>query len=199
MPRLRVHAIVALLAVALAGCGSDPEPAPEPNAATPEPTATEATPTATAGEATPEPAADADAVTVAGVEIANAKDVDAEPEVTVRKGAEPPAELVSRDLVKGDGARIASGDQVSVRYTGVSWSTGEKFDASWDSGTDPITFPIGVGQVIPGWDEGVTGMRVGDRRLLIIPPDLGYGPAGQPPVIAANETLIFVIDAVDVS
>ena len=190
MPRLRVHAITVLSALALAGCGSEPEPAQEPNAATPTPTAT---------EATPEPEAGGDAITVSGVEIANAEDLDSEPEVTVREGAEPPAKLVSRNLVRGDGARIASGDEVSVRYTGVSWSTGEKFDASWDAGTQPITFPIGVGRVIPGWDEGVTGMRVGDRRLLIIPPDLGYGAAGQPPVIAPDETLIFVIDAVDVS
>ncbi len=188
MPRLRVHAITALFALALSGCGEESEPAPDSGAATPTPTAT---------EAAQEPAAGA--VTVSGVQISNAEDVEQEPGVTVTEGAEPPAELVSRDLVKGDGARIASGDQASVRYTGVSWSTGEKFDASWDRGTEPITFPIGVGQVIPGWDQGVTGMRVGGRRLLIIPPDLGYGAAGQPPAIAGNETLIFVIDAVDAS
>ncbi len=188
MPRLRVHAITALFALALSGCGSESEPAAESDAATPTPAAT---------EATPEPAAGADSVTVAGVQIANAKDLDQEPVITVTEGAEPPQELISRDLVKGDGARIASGDEVSVRYTGVSWSTGEKFDASWDRGNEPITFPIGVGQVIPGWDQGVPDMRVGGRRLLIIPPDLGYGEAGSPPAIAGNETLIFVIDAVD--
>ena len=188
MPRLRVHAITALFALALSGCGSDSEPARESNASTPSPTAT------------PEPAAgDGNAASASAVKVAGAKNVDAEPEVTVREGSEPPTELVSRDLVKGDGARIASGDQVSVRYTGVSWSTGEKFDASWDRGSEPFTFPIGAGQVIPGWDQGVAGMRVGGRRLLIIPPDLGYGPAGSPPVIAPNETLIFVVDAVDVS
>ena len=112
---------------------------------------------------------------------------------------EPPSELVSRDLVTGKGARLRSGEEVSVRYTGVSWSTGEKFDASWDRGTEPFTFPLGAAQVIPGWDEGVAGMRAGGRRLLIIPPDLGYGAEGQPPVIAGNETLVFVVDAVDVS
>ena len=190
MPRLRVHAITALFAVALTGCGSESEPAAESAASTPTPTAT---------EGTPEPAAGGDAVTVAGVRIAGAKNLEAEPTVAVTEGAEPPTELVTRDLVKGDGARITSGDQVSVRYTGVSWSTGEKFDASWDRGSEPFAFPIGAGQVIPGWDEGVAGMRVGGRRLLIIPPDLGYGAAGQPPVIAENETLIFVVDAVDAS
>ncbi len=186
MPRLRIHAITALFAVALSGCGDDSEPAPEPSASTPTPTATEA-----AADAGPE------SVSVAGVRIADAKDLQVEPTVTVSEGAEPPDELVTRDLVKGDGARLGAGDQVSVRYTGVSWSTGEKFDASWDRGMEPFTFPLGAGQVIPGWDEGVAGMRVGGRRLLIIPPDLGYGPAGQPPVIGENETLIFVVDAVD--
>ena len=190
MPRPRVHAITALFAVALTGCGSDPEPAGESSAATP-------TPTATATEAPPETAGET--VTVRGVQISGAENLQAEPTVTVTEGAEPPSELVTRDLVEGDGARITAGDEVSVRYTGVSWSTGEKFDASWDRGMEPFSFPIGAGQVIPGWDEGVSGMRVGGRRLLIIPPDLGYGPAGQPPVIAPDETLIFVVDAVAAS
>ena len=193
MPRLRVHAITALLAIAVAGCGGESEPAPESSATTPAPTAT-ATGTAAAAEA---PATEP--VTVSGVTVEGAENLEAEPTVTIEKGAKPPTELVSRDLVKGDGAEIASGDQVGVRYTGVSWSTGEKFDASWDSGTEPFTFPIGAGQVIPGWDEGVAGMRVGGRRLLIIPPDMGYGAEGRPPVIAQNETLIFVVDAVAVS
>ena len=190
MPRLRVHAITALFAIALTACGSESEPAPETSASTPTPTAAEATPTS-------EPAAGGDTVTVAGVQIADAEDLDAEPRVTIKEGAQPPEELISRDLVKGNGARIEAGDQVSVRYTGVNWSNGEKFDASWDRGSDPISFPIGVGQVIPGWDEGVTGMRAGGRRLLIIPPDLGYGAQGQPPAIPGNETLVFVVDAVE--
>ena len=192
MPRLRVHALIASFAIALSGCGSESEPAADSEAGTPTPT-----PTATATEATSEPAAGADAVTVSGVTIANAKNLDAEPTVTIQEGAERPGELVTRDLVKGDGPRITAGDEVSVRYTGVSWSTGEKFDASWDRGNEPITFPIGVGQVIPGWDEGVTGMRVGGRRLLIIPSELGYGAAGSPPAIGPDETLVFVVDAVD--
>ena len=190
MPQPRLRLLAALLAIALAGCGSDSEPAPESNAGTP---------TATATEATPEPTAAGDAVTVAGVQVGDAQNLEAEPQVTIAEGAEPPAELVTRDLVKGDGARVASGDQVSVRYTGVSWANGEKFDASWDRGTDPFTFPIGAGQVIPGWDQGVAGMREGGRRLLVIPPDLGYGAAGQPPVIAENDTLVFVVDAVSTS
>lgn len=182
--RLRPYLLPAALALALgsAGCGDDSDPPSDSNAATPTPTATAA-------------AAPADAVTVEGVQIANAKDLDAEPIVTVPTGAEPPTELISRDLVTGEGARVGKTDEVSVRYTGYSWSTGEKFDASWDRGSDPITFPLGVQGVIPGWDQGVPGMRVGGRRLLIIPPDLGYGSTGQPP-IGPNETLVFVVDAV---
>ncbi len=172
----------ASLALALAGCGEDADTPSGSSAATPTPTATATAPPA-------------DAVTVAGVQIANAENLDAEPIVTVPSGAEPPTELGGSDLVTGKGARVGKTDEVSVRYTGYSWSTGEKFDASWNSGSEPITFPLGVQGVIPGWDEGVPGMRVGGRRLLIIPPELGYGEAGQGP-IAPNETLVFVVDAV---
>jgi peptidylprolyl isomerase len=82
---------------------------------------------------------------------------------------------------------------VSVDYVGVNFSSGQQFDASWDRG-EPFQFQLGAGQVIPGWDEGVKGMRVGGRRVLTIPPDLAYGPAGSPPVIGPNETLVFVVD-----
>jgi peptidylprolyl isomerase len=86
---------------------------------------------------------------------------------------------------------------VSVQYVGVNFSNGQQFDASWDSG-QPFEFPLGGGSVIPGWDQGVEGMKVGGRRELIIPPDLGYGAQGQPPDIPPNETLVFVIDLLDV-
>ena len=152
MPRPRASFTAALIALALTGGGEESEPSTE--------SASTATPTPT-GTAAASPAGGA--VTVAGVEVGNAKDLDSEPTVTIREGAEPPTELVSRDLVTGKGARLRSGDEVSVRYTGVSWSTGEKFDASWDRGTEPFTFPLGAAQVIPGWDEGVAGMRAGGR------------------------------------
>lgn len=118
------------------------------------------------------------------------------PEVTVPKG-EPPAGLQIDDLKTGDGPSAKSGDTVTVHYVGISYSTGEQFDASWDR-QEPFTFPLGAGQVIPGWDQGVAGMNVGGRRRLTIPPELGYGESGQPPTIAPNETLIFVIDLLDV-
>ena len=118
------------------------------------------------------------------------------PVVTVPDTA-PPSELVMEDDVVGEGDEAAAGQQVSVHYVGVSWSTGEQFDASWDR-MEPFRFPLGQGYVIKGWDEGVQGMRVGGRRTLHIPPDLGYGASGAGGVIAPNETLIFVVDLLGV-
>jgi peptidylprolyl isomerase len=125
-------------------------------------------------------------------EVPNANDTDAKPEILVPEG-EPPSELQTEDLVEGDGAVAREGDQLRMQYVGVSWSTGEQFDASWDNG-EPFSFELGGGDVIRGWDRGIEGMRVGGRRLLVIPPDLGYGETGSPPAIAPNETLVFVVD-----
>ena len=113
-------------------------------------------------------------------------------------GAEPPADLVIVDVTEGDGAEATSGSTVSVHYVGVAHSTGEEFDASYNRGT-PLQFRIGVGQVIQGWDQGVEGMKVGGRRQLVIPPHLGYGDRGAGGVIKPGETLIFVVDLLDVS
>ena len=110
-------------------------------------------------------------------------------------GGEPPAELEITDVWKGDGAVAKAGDTVLVHYVGVAYSTGEEFDASWNSG-DPLEFRLGLGQVIAGWDQGVQGMRVGGRRQLVIPPHLGYGDRGAGNAIAPGETLIFVCDLV---
>lgn len=114
------------------------------------------------------------------------------PKVTVPKGA-PPKKLEAKDLEEGSGATAKAGDAVSVNYVGVNYKTGKEFDASWDRG-EPFTFTLGAGEVIPGWDQGVEGMKVGGRRELIIPPELGYGAAGAPPAIPPNETLVFVVD-----
>jgi peptidylprolyl isomerase len=113
-------------------------------------------------------------------------------------GAEPPADLVITDVTEGDGAEATSGSTVSVHYVGVAHSTGEEFDASYNRGT-PLQFRIGVGQVIQGWDQGVEGMKVGGRRQLVIPPHLGYGDRGAGGVIKPGETLIFVVDLLEVS
>jgi peptidylprolyl isomerase len=108
----------------------------------------------------------------------------------------PPTDLVSKDIVVGDGATAEKGDQLTVQYVGADYTTGVQFDASWDNG-QPLPLQLGAGQVIAGWDQGLVGMKVGGRRELIIPPDLGYGAQGQPPSIQPNETLVFVIDLLD--
>jgi len=86
---------------------------------------------------------------------------------------------------------------VAVQYVGMAWSTRKEFDASWDAG-QPYSFPLGAGRVIRGWDQGVAGMKVGGRRILVIPPDLGYGAQGYAPAIGPSETLVFVVDLVSV-
>jgi peptidylprolyl isomerase len=114
------------------------------------------------------------------------------PEIDFPEGA-PPTDLEITELTVGDGEEAAPGRTAVVHYVGVAYSTGEEFDASWNRG-EPFAFPLGAGQVIAGWDRGVVGMKVGGRRRLVIPPDLGYGERGAGGVIAPGETLIFVVD-----
>jgi peptidylprolyl isomerase len=118
------------------------------------------------------------------------------PNVEIPAG-DPPAELQTEDLAIGEGDEAVPGRPVDVHYVGVSWSTGEQFDASWDRG-DTFRFGLGQGQVIQGWDQGVAGMRVGGRRRLTIPPSLGYGDRGAGGAIAPGETLVFVVDLLGV-
>ena len=112
-------------------------------------------------------------------------------------GGQPPADLQITDIREGNGAEAKAGDTVSVHYVGVAWSNGEEFDSSWNRGT-PLSFQLGAGQVIPGWDNGVQGMKVGGRRQLVIPAHLAYGDQGAGGVIAPGETLVFVCDLVGV-
>jgi peptidylprolyl isomerase len=114
------------------------------------------------------------------------------PEITI-PAEDPPAELVIDDITVGNGDEAVAGQGVTVHYSGVSWSTGVEFDASWNR-MEPFNFGLGQGQVIQGWDQGVQGMKVGGRRRLTIPPHLGYGNAGAGGVIAGGETLVFVVD-----
>jgi peptidylprolyl isomerase len=118
------------------------------------------------------------------------------PEIDFPEGP-PPSDLQVTELTEGDGTEASAGSTVSVHYVGVAHSTGEEFDASWNRGT-PLDFRLGAGQVISGWDQGVQGMRVGGRRQLVIPPHLGYGDRGAGGVIAPGETLIFVVDLLEV-
>lgn len=119
------------------------------------------------------------------------------PLVEVPSDQPPSYQLELDDLVLGEGEEAVKGRVVEVHYVGVSWSTGTQFDASWDRG-DTFKFGLGKGQVIPGWDQGVAGMRVGGRRRITIPPMLGYGKRGAGGVIGPDETLVFVVDLIAV-
>lgn len=119
------------------------------------------------------------------------------PEVVVPSGQAPSYQLELEDLVVGDGAEATAGSIVEVHYVGVSWKTGEQFDASWDRGST-FKFGLGKGQVIAGWDQGVAGMKVGGRRRITIPPMLAYGKRGAGRVIVPDETLVFVVDLLGV-
>jgi peptidylprolyl isomerase len=180
MTRLRPLLPLLLLAaaLALAACGDDEETKTSeipsgPSAATP----TEAAPEQTA-PATPEGG--------------DPKKLGEKPRVDVPKG-DPPEELETEDIVKGKGKAAKKGDNVTVQYVGVLYEDGTEFDASWNR-NEPFDFELGAGMVIPGWDEGVAGMKEGGRRKLIIPPDKAYGPEGQPPTIPPNAALVFVVD-----
>ena len=124
-------------------------------------------------------------------------DPGSKPEVEAPQG-DPPTELVVEDLTEGEGREVEAGDRVGVQYVGVDFETGQEFDTSWrgDEPGQPFELAVGAGEVIPGWDEGLEGMKLGGRRRLVIPPDLAYGPQGQPPDIGPNATLVFVIDLV---
>jgi peptidylprolyl isomerase len=169
-----------VLSAGVAACGEDDEPATSGTGS--DATATPA-PTETASEAGIE-------AIVQGI----GKDTKSKPEIPAPQG-EPPAELVIRDVVAGKGPKAKAGDELTMQYVGVSWSNGQQFDASWDRGAEPFVFQLGAGMVIPGWDQGLVGLRKGGRRVLIIPPEMGYGPQGSGP-IGPNETLVFVVDRV---
>ncbi|HWM08020.1 MAG TPA: FKBP-type peptidyl-prolyl cis-trans isomerase [Solirubrobacteraceae bacterium] len=167
--------VALMLGAGVAACGDDEdEPAGGSGAA--------------AAEETPAPAP-FDAAAIAAEIPKNVNKKPTVPELT----GEPPAELVTEDIVEGKGPEAQPGDLLTMQYVGTSFSTNEQFDASWDR-QEAFPFQLGGGQVIAGWDEGMVGMKRGGRRLLVIPPDMGYGPEGSPPVIGPNETLVFVVD-----
>ena len=185
--RKHVIALTALLvALALAACGDEPKDSRDSAsqaAPNPETTVSETTPQAPATPASPEGKI--------------SRDLDQKPEIPKPAGT-PPTKLEGDDIVEGKGKQVKNGDRVTVQYVGVAFSTGEEFDASWED-DGPFEFTLGTGEVIPGWDQGLEGMKVGGRRKLTIPPELAYGQNGQPPAIGPNETLIFVIDLKKIS
>jgi len=121
--------------------------------------------------------------------VANAADLKAAPVVSAGSGA-PPSTLVTRDLVVGTGPVATATATVNVQYVGANYADGKVFDSSWQRG-QPTSFPLA--QVVPGFAQGITGMHVGGRREIVIPPALGYGASGNGPV-GPNETLVFVVD-----
>jgi FKBP-type peptidyl-prolyl cis-trans isomerase len=179
---------LAAAALFVAGCGSDDS------------TKTAAIPDdASASVSTPADTASTPAATDTTGTTATTQDpsLAQKPEVKVPSGPAP-KKLVINDLVEGTGAEAKDGDNLTMDYVGVLYKNGKQFDASWDRG-QPFSFQLGSGQVIPGWDQGIKGMKVGGRRELIIPPAMGYGSEGSPPTIPANATLVFVVDLKDVS
>ncbi len=175
--RLLVLLSLLLLALVGAGCGSDDGSGTTDSGGGATQSAETEQPTDTGTETT--------------VEV-DPKDTSVKPVIAKPTGS-PPKRLVKEDIVKGKGPAAKPGDNVTVQYVGVNFSTGEQFDASWDRG-QPFTFQLG-GNVIPGWNKGVVGMKAGGRRELTIPPELGYGAQGTPDgAIPPNETLVFVVD-----
>ncbi|MGI8413341.1 MAG: FKBP-type peptidyl-prolyl cis-trans isomerase [Solirubrobacteraceae bacterium] len=183
---------LAVLAIGLAGCGSSTK-APgvqlAPSAGATEPTSAAAPPSTAPTTTTP-------AATPPAPKVPPA--LAKKPVVTVPKGPAP-TQLVSKDLIKGTGTAAKSGSNLTVNYVGVLYSGGKEFDSSWKTGKPFGPFPLGQGAVIPGWDKGLVGMRVGGRRELIIPASLAYGKAGRPPAIPSNAALVFVIDLLAVA
>jgi peptidylprolyl isomerase len=173
----RVAAVAAVLA--LAGCGGGDEKSGDTQGSS------------TASTTAPSPSGGSQPLPPTPGE----KKLGEKPPIAKPTGA-PPAELVKRDIVKGKGAVAKDGKNLTMQYVGVAFSTGQEFDSSW--GREPFQFQLGAGMVIPGWDQGIKGMRVGGRRQLVIPPDLAYGAQGQPPAIGPNETLVFDVDLLKV-
>lgn len=119
------------------------------------------------------------------------------PDLSIPVG-DAPSELVLEDITVGGGTEAVAGTNVEVHYVGVAWSTQRQFDASWDR-NETFDFRLGAGQVISGWDQGVAGMKVGGRRRITIPAHLGYGSQGAGGVIKGGETLVFVVDLLNVN
>lgn len=193
MPRLSqrsgalVTALVLAGALGLAACSSSPS-----NSASNTTTTSGGTGIGPSTTVTAPPGSPLNAITAIPVaDRSPAGTAGTAPTVTVPSGT-PPSTLESADLITGTGKAAESGDSVTVQYVLATYSSGKVIQSSWTS--QPFSFTLGQGQVIKGWDTGVVGMKVGGRRELIIPPSLGYGAHSPGAGIAANDTLVFVID-----
>jgi peptidylprolyl isomerase len=196
--RLRTTASAVLaslvLTAAAAGCGEDePEAASSGSGAA----SVETAPTTPAETAPAEAAPSESEGGAAAGSSEISTDLDTKPEIPKPTG-EPPTELEVNDIVEGKGPAAKEGDTLQMRYVGVFHESGEEFDSSWSRGTETFDFPLGAGMVIPGWDQGLEGMRVGGRRELIIPAELAYGDQ-PPPGFPADADLVFVVDLVGIA
>jgi len=180
---------VAAAAFALTACGSDDS---DTAASATSATSVRAT-TSTSAAALASPQSHGRECTAADVEVSGG--FGENPTITLPGDCDAPTQLIVEDLVAGSGPGAAAGQDLTMNYSLIAWSDGEKLDSSFDRG-EPFGLTLGAGQVIPGWEQGLVGVQEGARRLLIIPPELGYGAGGNG--IKPNETLVFVTDAVDV-
>jgi peptidylprolyl isomerase len=179
--------IIAALAAGVVSCSSPGTPASTGST-------TAAGPTAAAGTAAPA-AADLKACTADDVTVGGAP--GSKPTITVPATCSPPKKLLTKDLVVGTGPEVTEGADMQAHYDLVAWSDGQELDSSWGRGQPFPLKDVGHAQVIDGWNEGLIGMKQGGRRLLVVPPDKGYGSGGGGPV-KPGETLLFVVDAVQV-
>ena len=138
---------------------------------------------------------DGDQASDPGTTTTEATPAPEKPEVTIPEGPAPTT-LQSTDLTVGDGEEAQTGDTLTVHYVGKIYATGDEFDSSYDG--EAIQVQLLAPGIIEGWAQGLVGVREGGRRQLVVPPDLGYGPEGDPPTIPPNSTLVFVIDVLDV-
>jgi peptidylprolyl isomerase len=179
MNRRTTAVLLVAATLSLAGCGGDEEPAGSAD-----------------GGSSAQACETRSATTDAPRDVSS--DLTVAPEVPSTDAA-PPCDLQISDVVPGTGPEAVEGSTAAVKYVGAFYGTGEVFDSSWSRGADEtLPVPVGAGRVIQGFDQAVTGMQVGGRRMVVIPSDLGYGPAGQGP-IPGDATLVFVIDLVSVS
>ncbi len=185
--------IVVLLALGLSACGSSKAPGVQP---APSAGSSQASASASASAASSASSASSSTPTPTATTPKPPSPLATKPVVSVPK-APPPTHLATQDLIKGTGPVAKSGSNVTVNYVGVLYKNGQEFDSSWKR-NQPFPFTLGQGQVIPGWDQGVPGMRVGGRRELIIPAKLAYGAQGTSG-IPPNSPLVFVVDLLGVS
>ncbi|KAA9160376.1 FKBP-type peptidyl-prolyl cis-trans isomerase [Amycolatopsis acidicola] len=187
--------IVVAAALSLAACSNGQEPSSYPPGGgptypAPAPAAESSSASASAGE----PASGQHECTADDVKVTG--DFGAKPTITIPDTCSAPTKLLTKDLKQGTGAAAANGSTVEVNYDLVTWS--DKADKESSFGSQPAQLTLSEDQVIPGWVQGLAGIKEGGRRLLVIPPDLGYGATGKG-TVKPNETLVFVVDADKVS